>query len=289
MTEWKPKAERVWAKGVDKQESARFEAVEICLPSFIPIFVAVEGGREDLWREAVGSLRQLALLRDRMGGGFTDVVEIGSHMLYIAGSLGMAIATRTKQLNFVNDWMRLPMPIERFDEKGEQTWSEVYSAHHLWGKYLTSAPEPFKDLLQICQMDYLSGFFEKKNLLEKNLFLANLAQSLYELGLHIKDSKSLETLKAGKTNPSDLIVWPVWVLMKPDDFKSATWDLFNNSAGVFEFVSLKSSISYDDFWALWRMWKHICAGPMKNDALRKGLSPPRSEYLMLPGEPHVWK
>ena len=289
MIEWKPKAERIWDKGGEKQEAARFEAVEICLPSFIPIFVALEGGREDLWGEAVGSLRQLALLHDRMGGGFTDVIEISSHMLYIAGSLGMAIATRTKQLNFVNGWMGLRMPMVRFDEKGEQLWAEVKTAHRIWGKYLPVPPDPFKDLWQICQMDYLSGFFEEKKLLEKNLFMANLAQSLYEFGRYIEDSKSLEALKAGDTDPLDLKVWPVWTIMKPVDFKEATWEMFDTSLGVFEFVSPRSGISTDDFWELWRLWKHHCAKPMISHALQRGLPTPRSEYLMLPGEPHVWK
>lgn len=289
LLEWKPTAEQVWDKGSEKREAARFEAMEICLPSFVPILVAVENGREDLWREAVGALRQLILLRERMGGGFTDVVEIGSHMLYIAGSLGMAIAARTKQLDFVNSWMRLPMPMERFGEQGEQPWAEVYSAHHLWGRYLPSPPDPFKDLWQVCLSDYISGFFTEKKLLETHLFLANLAQSLYELGRYTEDRSRLETLKAGKTDQFKLEVFPVWVLMKPNDFKSATWDMFGTSTGVFEFVSPGPGISSDDFWKLWRMWKHICGKPLVSIALQRGGFSPQSEYLMLPGEPHTWK
>ena len=291
LIEWKSAAERVWDKGTEEKDKARFEAVEICLPSFVPIFVAVERGRKDLWKEAVGALRQLMLLRDRMGGGFVEVVEMGSNMLYIAGSLGMAIAARTKQLDFVNSWMRLPMPEEHFhDREGERPWAEVYSAGHLWGRYLPGPPDPFKSLWKVCQSDYLSGFFADKQLLEKHLFMGNLAQSLYELGRYTEDSKRLEALKAGEAEsfpPSELRVWPVWALMKPDDFKSATWDLFGTSEGVLGFVAPRAGISAEDFWGVWKTWKQICVGPMERSALQRGDGTwPVAEWLLLPGEPH---
>jgi hypothetical protein len=292
LLEWKPKAEGAWQQDSGELDALRLEAVEICLPSFVPILVAVENERADLWEQAVGSLRQLALLRDQMGGGIRAAIEIGGHMLYIAGSLGMAIATETKQLDLVNSWMRLRMPATLYGEDTEKLWAEIKCAHYRWGKYLPCAPDPFKDLWQVCQSGYLSGFFTEKRLLEKHLFLANLVQSLYELGRYTEDSNRLEALKAGDIqsfDPSELKVWPVWTLMKPDDFKSATWDLFGTSAGVIEFVSSEAAISPDDFWVLWRMWKHICGKPMEARAFQRGELPPQSEYLMLPGEPHIWK
>ena len=89
LFEWKARVEKVWDKGTADKETMRLEAVEICLPAFVPIFAAVENGKKDMWEEAMGSLRQMALLPERMigGGGLADVIEIGGHMLYFAGNL----------------------------------------------------------------------------------------------------------------------------------------------------------------------------------------------------------
>jgi hypothetical protein len=153
ILEWKPKAERAWEKGNAERETMRMEAVEICLPSFVPILVAVENGRVDLWQESVGPLRQLLLLSNKMGGGFTDVVDIGSHMLYFAGNLGMAVAVRTKQLDFVNRWMQLPMPVMEYQGGGEKTWAEIRFAHYLWGEYMQ---DKFEEILKICESGYIT-------------------------------------------------------------------------------------------------------------------------------------
>jgi hypothetical protein len=285
MLKWKPQAETAWQKGSSERKKARFEAVEICLPSFIPIFVAVESGEKDFWKEAVGPLRQLALLSESMGGGLTNVIDIGYHMLYIAGSLGMAIAARTKQLDFVNSWMRLPMPATKHWDAGEKTWAQIYYAHRLWGKYLPGAPEPFKDLWQVCQSDYLSSFFTDKKLLEKHLFLGNLLQSLFEMGRCVEDSECLKYLEdAKKRFKIDLDVWPVWVLMKTDEFRSGTWELFGSSKGVLDFV-FSGGLSLEKLWGCWKKWKEVCVKPMEQAAL-KGRGPIlEAEWLMLPGEP----
>ena len=289
MLEWKVKAEGDWHQETAELNALRLEAVEICLPCMLPILVAVEKGRKDLWEEAIGSLRQLALLREHMGTGIVEVIEIGGHMLYIAGSFGMAIAARTKQLDFVNNWMKLPMPATNYWETGEKTWAQIrYAAHRLWGKYLPSAPDPFKDLWNICQSKYISNFFTDKKLLEKHLFLANLAQSLYELGSRTKDGKCLDAIKAGDAErilSADLIVQPVWVLMKPKDFKSGTWDLFGTSERVFKFVFPKGDVSRDDFWAIWKKWKKICVQSMVHGALQRRKVPPNADWLILPEEP----
>ena len=289
LLEWKPKAEAVWHRDSGELDAVRLEAVEICLPSIVPILVSIEKERNDFWEQAIGPLRQLALLRGQMGAGAVAAIEIGSHMLYIAGSLGMAIATETRQLDFVSRWMQLRMPATLYGADTEKPWAEIKDAHSWWGKYLPCAPDPFKDFWQVCQSDYLSGFFTDKRLTEKHLFLANLAQSLYELGRCTQDSKRLEALRAGGVQslaPSDLKVWPVWTLMKPEDFKSAAWDLFGTSAGVFEFVSPQAGISLDDFWGLWKRWKSICVIPMESHALQTRGPLPQAEWLMLPGEPH---
>ena len=123
-------------------------------------------------------------------------------------------------------------------------------------------------------------------MLEKHLFLANLAQSLYELGRRTEDGNELDALKTGELHPSELNVWPVWTIMKPDDFKSATWDLFGTSEGVLKFVFTKGAVSPHQFWTLWKKWKEICVKPMERMALERREPMPRAEWLTLPGEPH---
>lgn len=282
LIEWKPTAKQVWDKGSEQREAARFEAVEICLPSFVPIFVAVERGRKELWKVAVAPLRQLVLLRERMLGGHTGVENIGSHMLYIAGSLGMAIAVRTKQLDFVNSWMRLPMPARRYGQAAEIPWAETKHAHRWWGNRMPCGRDASESFWQICQSDYLLDFFGSRELLEKHLLMGNLAQSLYELSQRTGDYEFAKALKARDVediDPSTLRVWPVWAIMEPNDFESAVWDLFETSAGVFGFVSPHDGISLGDFWAMWKGWKDFCVRVMENEL------PQISEELILPGEP----
>lgn len=287
MLEWKPKAEGAWHQDTAELDPLRLEAVEICLPSIVPILVAVEKGRADLWEQAVGSLRQLALLRDKMGGGVAAAVEIGGHMLYIAGSFGMAIATETKQLDFVNSWMRLPMPVTGYPDKTEQSWASTYLAHYLWGKYLPGNREPFADILKICESDYLFPFFPDRDRLVKCLFLGNLAQSLFEMGRCVEDGECLKSLENvdRKRFELNLDVWPVWALMKPDEFRPATWDLFGSSNGVLEFV-FTDGVSLERFWEWWKRWKKICChNVMRGELGSRAPRMVRPGFLQLPGEP----
>ncbi len=281
ILEWKPKAEQVWNKGETKEiEIARLEAVEICLPSFVPILLAVENGRMDLWQESVGPLRQLLLLSNKMGGGFTDVIEIGSHMLYFAGNLGMALAVRTKQLDFVSKWMQLPMPGDRYDDSGEKSWAEVRSAHYLWGRYMQ---DRFEEILKICKSDYLSGFFTDIDQFVKYLFLGNLTQSLYELSIYIKDEKKRKFIEDRDINrfKFNLKVHPVWVLMEPDEFKAETWELFGPSDSLLKFVFPSESGNIEKFWEWWKIWKEICISSMSNRSFLFR----QANFLTLPGEP----
>lgn len=287
IIEWKASSERVWDKSSEEREAARFEAVEICLPIFVPIFVAVESGKKDLWKEAVGPLQQLELLSERMGGGFTDVLNIGSHMLYFAANLGMAIATRTKQLDFVNSWMRLPMPATKYGSSGEKPWAQTYSATRLWGKYMPGNREPFRDILKVSESDYLLGFFPEREKLVKYLFLANLGQSLFELGRCVEEGECLKRLEDVDKErfKLDLDVWPVWALMKPNEFKSSTWELFGSSKGTLEFV-FTGGVSLEKFWGWWKKWKEICVYSLMQGELHSR-SPRmlRADFLFLPGEP----
>ena len=177
------------------------------------------------------------------------------------------------------------MPATKYGEDREKLWAQIDFAHRLWGHYRPGSRDPFRYILKISESDYLFGFFPKRDELVKYLFLANLAQSLYDLGRQAEDRKRLDALKTGELKPSDLIVWPVWTLMKPDDFKSATWDLFGTSEGVLKFVFPKDPVSPHDFWALWKRWKEICVNPMERGARERREPIPRAEWLTLPGEP----
>lgn len=278
LLEWKTKAEQVWNNEKADREAARLEAVEICLPSLVPIFVAIENGRIDMWEESVGPLRQLLLLWNKMGGGCTDLIDIGSHMLYFAGNLGMAIAARIKQLDFINKWMQLPMPGNRYYEAGEISWVKVNSAHYLWGKYMQ---DRFQEIIKVCESKYLSGFFTDTDQLVKYLFLGNLGQSLYELSQYTSDESLRKSIEDGDTQRfrGNLSVHPVWVLMETEDFKAATWELFDSSDGVLKFVFPSGSVSIEQFWTWWKNWKAICVCCHEH-------RPFIFRRLTLPGEPN---
>jgi hypothetical protein len=192
----------------------------------------------------------------------------------------MAIAARTRQLDFINKWMQLPMPAMEYEGGGEKPWWAVNFAHHLWGQYLQDS---FEEILKIYKSDYLSGFFPNTDQLVKYLYLANLSQSLFELGLYIRDEnrrKSIEDLDT-QSFMGHLIVHPVWVLMKPEEFKAATWELFGSSEGVLKFVFPGENGRAEKFWKWWKNWKEICIGTMGDRPFLFR----ETNWLTLPGEP----
>ena len=292
ILEWKPRAEKSWGKADSAQRKAlRFEAVEICMTCIVPIFVALQNGRKDFWKEAARSLQQLALLEKRIGAGFTDIIEIGSHTLYFAGSLGMSIAAETRQLDFVDAWMRLPMPHKQLGDTTEKPWAQMPHAHRLWGHYFPPNPEPLHCPLKVSQSEGLTGFFPDKKRLEKYLFLANLAQSLFELGRRMENADCRKSLEETYTNRFarriELDVWPIWTLMKPDDFRTSTWGLFESSENILRFV-LQDSVPPETFWRSWKTWKQLCVDNiMRGEMQRTAPQMIRANFLMLPGEPQI--
>jgi len=103
LLKWKQEGETAIKKDSDAWKRAVLKAVDICLPGFVPLFAAVETGQKECLREAVRILHRLALLEKKMGGGITRVLGIGLDMLYVPGSIGMAIAVETGQHDFVQD------------------------------------------------------------------------------------------------------------------------------------------------------------------------------------------
>lgn len=286
LLDWKPKGERAAHKGGEEWENAVLEAVELCLPGFVPILVAIERGHKKFWEGSVRALTRLAMLRDKMEGGATWVLSIGGRMLHVAGSIGVAMAVQTKQLNLINEWMILPMPNPDSDRHEQKLWAEIVAAHRLPAGLKRSREKPFKFLVNVCESDYMAGFFPTNERLVESLFLGNLLQSLVELRLCTEKEDTLKTLEERKGRLL-LDVWPLWCFMDPRDFKSSTWDLFGSSKGVLNFVFPGgTTVTLKQFWVWWKNWKDICGKALySDDPMGSFYFGDEVMWLQLPGEP----
>jgi len=288
ILDWKERGERAAHKGGEEWESAVLEVAEICLPGFVPILTAIDKGKKKFWHESIRTLRKLSILEERMDGGATWVLNIGARMLHVAGSLGYALAVQTKQLDFVNEWMLLPMPNPDSNQHEETDWAEVLSAHRLPKGIGIDYRDPFRLILKICESDYVASFFPNKEILAKEyLFLVNLLQSLVELRLCIEKEDTRKTLEEKGKLLFD--VWPVWCLMESEDFKEGTWDLFGSSKGVLDFVfPHDTSVTLDKFWRWWKNWKYLCSDAWNTYFIQSGKFSDvdwKIQWMFLPGEP----
>ena len=142
------------------------------------------------------------------------VLNIGARMLYVMGSIGYALAVQTKQLDFVNEWMQLPMPNPDSEQHEEIAWAEVLSARRPPKGIGIDYKDPFRLLLKICESDYVASFFPNKKILATEyLFLVNLLQSLVELRLCTEKEDCRKTLE--EKGKHLFGVWPVWCLILP--------------------------------------------------------------------------
>lgn len=277
LKDWKKEGETAASKGGKDWEQAVLKVANICLPAFIPIFASIEAGRPDLWKESIRVLRRLALLEDEMGGGTVCVLRIGNHMLYVAGSLGMALSVYTRQLNFVDEWISLPMPILRGQK--ESLWLNIRYAHSPPVGF--ELKEPFKFLLSIYQSDYMKGFFTSQERLTDSLFLSNLLASLVELR-HFAQTENGQIAFVEHQKIRIDHVCPLWVAMGTQRFKILTVDLFGSSQDVVKFVFPSGFTTADKFWCMWKQWWNACIEYWESRGYYNlGLC----EYMMLPGEP----
>ena len=74
-------------------------------------------------------------------------------------------------------------------------------------------------------------------------------------------------------------------MMEPEEFKKATWDLFDSSEGVLKFVFPDMHIEKAEFWKIWKYWKVVCSRPIIMGMVGKNQFPPEIGSLTLPGEP----
>ena len=281
LKEWKKIGGPAGHKGGQDWEQAVIEATQICIPGFVPIFAAIEAGRNDFWQESLGILRRLAILENEMGGGATWALHIGGHMLYVAGTLGMAIAANLKMPHFIDQWMYLRMP-ER-EGAGEQSWFQTYFANHLPEGISFDINEPFRLLMVISKSEHMTGFFASTDCLINNLLLSNLLSSLIELRICSQDQKCLDAIM-NKPENHFFDVWPVWFVMESQKFKILTLECFGDSQSVIKFVFPSGLVTPDKFWPLWKRWRQLCLNRWWSSTSRHDLLF-RGRWLFLPGEP----
>ena len=282
ILEWKQDGEAAIQKGPEVWRGAIAKVTDICLPGFVPIFAAVESGQKDRWKDAVRVLHHLAMLENKMGGGITHVLRIGLNMLYLPGSIGMAIAVETRQHDFVWDWMLLPMPGYRHGT--EIQWADIRKA--FWPPVGNDFKNPFRFLLDLYQSEYIRGFFPSENRMKEFLFKASLLQSIVELRLLTRNQQGADVVeKRDLKYKVDVMVVPLWCLMKPEDFSTWAWDLFGSSEGFIRFFMMDSGghIPPDMIWDWWKGWKTICHACLDEVTGHRIFL--RTEWLMLPGEP----
>jgi len=282
LLQWKQDGEAAVGKGPEIWRATVVKATEICLPGFVPIFAAVEAGHKERWRDAVRILHRLAVLKDKMGGGTVKVIRIGWDMLYLPGSIGMAIGVGTRQYDLLWDWMLLPMP--GYGDGMETRWAEIRST--FWPPVGNDFKNPFGFLLDVYQSEYIGGFFPSKDRMNEFLFKANLLQSIVELRLLTRTKEGAKIVeKRDEKYKSEVKVMPLWCLMRPDDFSTWAWDLFGSSEGFIRFFMMDSGghIAPEIIWNWWKAWKVMCEACL--DAVTQHRLFLHTEWLMLPGEP----
>jgi hypothetical protein len=279
LKKWKQdKGEAAAHEGGKEWEGAFIEAVNTCMPGFVPIFAATEAGSPTYWKEAINFAKRLFILRDEMGGGATWTIHVGEHMLYVVGSLGLSIAAGSKLLDLLDEWMMLKMP--NYSGGQEIRWATIHSAHWLPEGLSFDRREPFRLLMSISQSELVTGFFPNKNRLSNNLLMANLLASIIEFRLCCQDTKCLKALM--ESGQLFLDIPPFWCLTKPEDFRSLTLSLFSDSDGVMNFVFPQRSAVSASFWRYWENWHRRCVAYWINGG-RYDLFEAR--FLKLPGQP----
>ena len=280
LLKWKQEGEIAINKDSDAWKRAVLKAVDICLPGFVPMFVAVESGQKERWEDSIRILRRLAMLEHKMGGGTIGVLRIGYDMLYVAGNIGMAIAVETRRHDFIWDWMLLPMPSYVTSE--EMQWVEIKEAFCRF-----DSAGPFRFLLNFYRSEHIRSFFQSEERMKEFLFKANILQSIIELRLLTRTEKGAGIVeKQDEKYKVDINILPLWCLLKPDDFRIWTLDLFGSKNGFIKFFMKDSGghIETEMIWRWWKGWKKICESLTYQ--LTQGRPFLRTEWLMLPGEPN---
>jgi len=282
LIEWKAVGESAAPKGTEAWEQALVEAATVCLPGFVPIFAAVEAGKKNYWEESLHVVKRLAILEPEMGAGTVCALRVGSHMLYVVSSFGLAMAANLRLLDFIDDWMKMPIPDRQ--ASGEQHWVEARAAHHLPEDIRFDVADPFRFIKKIYRSEYLKGFFASEDQLVDSLMVANLLASLIELRLCAQRSDCLKTI-TDRSNYYMFKVYPVWCLMDQRQFQVLTLELFGDSAAVVRFVFPSGFTTAEQFWPLWKSWKEICLTRWWRGSSGQYDFLIKKPWMLLPGEP----
>lgn len=278
LKEWKKEYEPAGRQGEEAWRNAVHNAVEICLPGFVPIYAAIEAGKIDYWRNSVGILRRLYVLEEEMGGGLKMALEIGLDMLPIASYLGLSIAASLKLFEFINEWMYLKLPGWTQGVRSEISWVNIFAINRPPGGI--DPKEPFTYLKSLANSDLLKNFFDDDQRMVRNIMLGNLLASLIELRDTVQRPQLRKAMETGDRN-LHAVVTPVWCIMDRAQFQTSTLELFGDSQSVYNFVFPNHDVDMPEFWALWKLWRKVCVRYW-NQGLRYG---PLIEFMSLPGEP----
>ncbi len=277
---WKKVGETDAHKGGEDWKLAVTEAAQICVPGFVPIFAAVEAGNKDFWKESLGILRRLSILENEMGGGATWALHIGNHMLYVAGTLGMAIAANLRLLELIDEWMQMKIPDRH---EGEKPWLQVRSAYYLPEGIGFDAKEPFAFLKRIYDSEDLRNFFPNPEAFVDSILIANLLCSLIELRVCSQNQKCLDAFM-GESEYFFPDVWPVWCILPAESFRIMALNLFGDSQGVIGFVYPSGFMTIDKFWPLWKRWKERCLNLWWQSSSGRYDFLMKKPWMLLPGE-----
>lgn len=259
-------------------KNAVLEAVKLAKPCLVPILTAIQASKENYWREATSFLRRLAILRRDMGGSIDRVREIGESVLYVSGSLGMALAALTKQLNFIRLWAGLTLP--EVEGQEQIIWCQIPEINY-WQTGITGhINNQYGFILNLVESDDIQGLFPNRERFERSLFAGNLLHSLMDFHNSASQPNYEEELNNEYWRPN---VMPVWCLMKPTDFKNEVWRIFGSSADVIKFAYPGIMPSAEKFWPLWQAWKKKCIQFMSDGGRYRGHLY-NIYHLNLPGE-----
>jgi hypothetical protein len=218
-----------------------------------------------------------------MGGGTVAVIEIGDSILYVAGSIGMALAARTKQIDFVTLWAKLVLPPA--EDQGERLWYDVFPINYWQTEVTGRNSDPYGFIVQTLELDDVKAFFEDQDHFRRSLFGGNLLHSLTEFKREAASADYNERLGSRYWRPN---VMPVWCLMKPKEFQNEVWRIFGSSADVINFACPGIIPSPEKLWPLWQAWKVKCVQVM-SDGGRYHDHLHNVSWLNLPGEPQLRK
>ena len=280
LKQWKKQGEEAGRKGGEAFEKAVYDAAQICLPGFVPIFASVEAGNLKFWKESIGVLRRLAILEDQMEAGLCMALRIGGSMLSVAGFLGLSIATSLKLFYFINEWMFLRLS-GKTEGVAETNWLNYHLANRLPEGVSFDRKDPFVFLRNLAKTDLLNNFFPDEDRTIHNLFLGNLLTSLIELRQCALNQTERDALF---NRPQDFYcqVFPFWCIIGTEQFVTSTLELFGDSQAVYNYALPRHEINIDEFWSVWKQWKIVCVKYWWTDY---GFNMPMIQFMTLPGEP----